>query len=1510
MKWIHLSDIHFNPNYENNRITKQLREKLISYIKDNEIKADEMFITGDFRNAAIECSDEQTLVDKTIKFIEDIANSVGVTDRTHIHIVPGNHDLERCTLNPDLDEIRNSYNCCEGAFPPEVYKQLISRFGFYTHIYNNLYSENDPITLGNLPLHLSKCYKDYALVYLNTAISCGNDNDRGALVIGNIELYEQLEYIKSQNPTLPIIVLAHHSSELFNPEEKDVIQNIFLDYNVLLYLCGDAHKISCRKINDVLEYTTGCMTYQSDVHITFACGELLNNNHEIKSYFWDSHTLQWGIYDQFNQHYKRISKKEQSLTFPALFSLDDAWFDEQNKTQIANLGQRYSPEVNVETNLAQDFNYVSKNNFFKNEFAKKSDAVIQNLHKAKNDKIKLLVQKLTDKITGLNLSIEAETEFNEVSSLAGELVEIIKHEISADNTNANYLRSICNELEMYIKYLNSNDLKLVNNPICILSGDGGVGKSHLIADTVTKRNVFHEKSILLLGQHFNNSDNPFEQMKKLLKIDCSVEEMLSQFNEIGKQQSTRLIIFIDAINEGVGITFWKKYLQEMIVKIQKYTCIGLVLSVRSHYINLLYRDTNIENMSIEIKHLGFALNGQEATKKYFEYYNINYNDVPLSTEDFQNPLFLRLFCETYKNQSINNKSITLSNVYLDYLKEINKRIAEKCMYDEFLNVVEETLMSIAKERHSKNNSSNVMSIKSIINIVFEIQNKYNIKLSLLDELLASGLLTKDIYDNDEEKIHITFERLEDFLYSEILVKSISEKDIKVFADDNKYILYRTDLLEYFSVLLSEKTEYEIFEVFPGKLPEIRNAFIGSLKWRQDSNITRRTFEFINNEVLKYKDSFELFVETLILLSTKKNHSLNAKRTVKYIMSFNMPDRDACFIYAFDKAFQGDSSVINVFLDWCFNIKNAVDIDTIKLAAKMIPVFFISSNKALRDKSTKALVSLLNNRTDILIEILDYYKDADDPYILERLYAVVFGCIVRERNKGKIKKLALKVYENVFSKKEVYPNILLRDYAKNTIDYAINVLGSLNIDISKTIPPYNSEFPVIPTDEEIKKYEIDYNSPDFKDYYWSQNSIISSMKVEYSRDGKPGGYGDFGRYVFQNYFKAWKQLGPNDLMNIAVKKVFDMGYDVEKHGEYDRAIKNYDRFHKNNERIGKKYQWIALYELAARVADNYKMEQYIDEHGKKIEAYCEGSFEPEIRNIDPTIKCLLFNKGLTYRPIHEELYDIDNMRNDNWITDFSDLPDINSLIHTKVKRDNFILLNGWYSWTEDKQLGFEKFELPQKDMWVNINSYIVKKEHLNEYISRLKGKNLMGRWLSEPNECSALFNREYYWSNASDNMKNPYYGVNEFVNITDRDSEFDDLEKVLLPTFIYYTERQGDVFEERNSSWYKPCDTIFNALNLKYGDQDTVLYDAKGKLICFDSQELLNENIGFYFEKETFFNFLHQNDYACFWTILSEKRVIGGRWDAQNEFGNIIKSGVIYIDQNNELVENINTFINE
>jgi hypothetical protein len=265
-----------------------------------------------------------------------------------------------------------------------------------------------------------------------------------------------------------------------------------------------------------------------------------------------------------------------------------------------------------------------------------------------------------------------------------------------------------------------------------------------------------------------------------------------------------------------------------------------------------------------------------------------------------------------------------------------------------------------------------------------------------------------------------------------------------------------------------------------------------------------------------------------------------------------------------------------------------------------------------------------------------FKDVDDPYIRERIYAIAYGCAVKESDSENLRRLSMFVYEEVFNKKEVYPHILLRDYARNIIEYTVYTGVQLDIDINKIKPPYKSAFPSIPSDNDIKKYKYDYNSAEFKDYYWSQNHILSSMKVEYSRDGSPGGYGDFGRYTFQSYFSDWKQLHPMDFKNIAVKRIFDLGYDVEKHGKYDREVmmgRSYNRHLEFNERIGKKYQWIALHELAAQVSDNYKMEAPWSWGSNKELIFSPGSFEPCIRDIDPTV---VIKKGKNNRKVEINL----------------------------------------------------------------------------------------------------------------------------------------------------------------------------------------------------------------------------------------------------------------------------------
>lgn len=94
-----------------------------------------------------------------------------------------------------------------------------------------------------------------------------------------------------------------------------------------------------------------------------------------------------------------------------------------------------------------------------------------------------------------------------------------------------------------------------------------------------------------------------------------------------------------------------------------------------------------------------------------------------------------------------------------------------------------------------------------------------------------------------------------------------------------------------------------------------------------------------------------------------------------------------------------------------------------------------------------------------------------------------------------------------------------------------------------------------------------------------------MTTEYGRG--IGGYGDFGRYTFESALRSW-DVNTNELSNLAIEWIFEKyGYDVEKHGEYDRNTNSYDRRASTIERIGKKYQWIALYEMVARVSDNFK-----------------------------------------------------------------------------------------------------------------------------------------------------------------------------------------------------------------------------------------------------------------------------------------------------------------------------------
>lgn len=1228
------------------------------------------------------------------------------------------------------------------------------------------------------------------------------------------------------------------------------------------------------------------------------------------------------------QVYERTMEKfSDKKSENASLELTGEWFVSQNRVQIKNLGDRYLPDLNVELNIKNVFDALGRNENFYRILIEKTDKVLIELNDLHHDSLNENRRRIYDYIKEFKVEsvepLRIEDILNEVDIILRVIDKEISdnykklHDKSSKNNDALQnviykLNKVHNMLYEFTTYLKSSEISAVNNPYILLYGEGGIGKSHIIADTIMKRNSEGKQSLLLLGQHFKENNNPFIDILRMLELKCSSEQFLSELNQIAEENKSRIIIFIDALNEGNGKKIWKDYLAGIVEKFKIFPWLGLVVSIRSEYVEPLFAENrSLDNEFVKVNHHGFSTMEYDAIRKYFEFYNIQFADIPFVEQEFRNPLFLRLLCEGFKNKRIDLSSISFTDVYKNYLLSINLRISETCEYSRHINIVEKVINEMVFYKHNAGVGNNLIPLSSAIEIIIDIERRYNIKKSLLDELLSNGVITQNTNYNNEECIYVTYEKLDDYLYAKLLTGELDDIGVDEFRSKYQRLLGYGDLLEALAIALSENAKYELFEIFEEERlnSKIISSFCNSLKWRKPDSISQKVIDYINNVVLRSQVGFERLFDVLVLISSKVGHSLNAERTVEYMLNFPMPDRDATFIQLFDDLYYEEGSSIKRLLDWCLskNTKDNVLEGTVRLAATMLATFLISSNNALRDKTTKALVNLLSGRIDILISVLEKYKDVDDPYVVERLYAVAFGCIVSEQKNDKIEALAIYVYDTFFKNDYIYPNMLVRDYAKSIIEYAKYKVSSSalsNIDVQ---PPYKSEMPEVPTDDEIKKYKFDYKAPDFKEYYWSQNAILNSMKVEYSRDGAPGGYGDFGRYTFQSYFSNWNGLNYNDLKNIAIKKIFDMGYDVEKHGEYDRNIER-SRFRSDSrERIGKKYQWIALYELAAQVADKFKLEVHTDCYGEKAEVYCAGSYEPNLRNIDPTALYVPDNSD-KQKKIHKQLYKFSATTHNEWLRNFDDLPDLNTLVNMTANDIDYILLNGWYIWTEEKDLGDKQYQNPQKDMWIHVNCYIVKNESYDEAINYLNNKDFFGRWLSEPNDNYHLFNKEYYWSDAYRFYMNPYYCGDNWTEIEKYGNADGNNLMVLLPSSKYMTERKGDLADDGSSaSWYKPCEELFESLGMSYGKENSILYGSNGDVICFDSNELLGEDIGFFIDKELFFKFLDNNNYKAFWTILAEKRVITGEFNIKERYRQPRISGLCTTDRNKKMIGNVNLF---
>ncbi len=104
--------------------------------------------------------------------------------------------------------------------------------------------------------------------------------------------------------------------------------------------------------------------------------------------------------------------------------------------------------------------------------------------------------------------------------------------------------------------------------------------SYLLPDICTDLMEKGVPALLILGKQFIDTANPREQIKKLLQCNLNYDSILCVLNTIGESMQERILIAIDALEEGEGRRIWPEFLGGMLEELKHFPWVVLLARIK------------------------------------------------------------------------------------------------------------------------------------------------------------------------------------------------------------------------------------------------------------------------------------------------------------------------------------------------------------------------------------------------------------------------------------------------------------------------------------------------------------------------------------------------------------------------------------------------------------------------------------------------------------------------------------------------------------------------------------------------------------------------------------------------------------------------------------------------------------------------------------------------------------------------------------------------------------------
>ena len=792
-------------------------------------------------------------------------------------------------------------------------------------------------------------------------------------------------------------------------------------------------------------------------------------------------------------------------------------------------------------------------------------------------------------LTQLHDARASEERRAEPSQVAGQLDSV--------TSLLHVVREVRNQIE-------SPSVTVCNNPYLLLLGPAGSGKTHLLCEMTRQRIERDLPAILSLGQAFQA---PFEDVLEVwahsFDSTSSGEELLCALDAYARVRSIRCLISFDAINEGHRLS-WARGLPILIDACRRYPGVALVISCRTPFERILAPDPPQLGLTV-VPHFGFPAEQQsDAVEKYFRGYGIPLPEVPLLEEEFSNPLFLKLFCEalelaTVKDKHAQIKDITagqkgMTFIFERFVRHKDKLISERLGTQLGLSwqLLKGSFAATLAERHL-----NTIPREEALEVVDRFQPTGMTSGTLLHALIEEDLLAEDVTFDEasqpQEVIRFTYQKFADHLIARhLLATQLNHSSRKAIVDSltdtnqlGFYFMNENTTLDQINIVDALMIEFPTRIKNQGELLDflkrdsflirLCEVFVEGLYWRDPKSISKSTGRwivfFLKNDHLRKPT-----LNVLVALAVKPKHPFNASKLDGFLSKLKLVERDLFWTEYLRNSL--DRGTPGRILVWAEHSASKPPSGLFAEAYIGVLKWFLTSiQRGFRDRATHSLFRLGLSYPETLFLHTLKSLSLNDPYVSDRMLAASYGVTMAlwrsPRNadfQSKVlPRFAVRLFRLIFARRARYSttHILSRDYARRTVDLAVRLKPKLLSRAERRLltPPFH--FGGIrrwgqSQDRDDGKYH-DGNAPLGMDF---RNYTIGRLVA--------------GRSNYDDSHTEYQRV-----LGQIMWRIYNLGYTLDAFSAIDREIAGlrWQRSGPNEagktEKYGKKYAWIAFYELA-------------------------------------------------------------------------------------------------------------------------------------------------------------------------------------------------------------------------------------------------------------------------------------------------------------------------------------------